>query len=520
MKLGVILAILAFIAMIGGTVVVAIFTLIFEIGKHYRVLKINDYQEEVTLYREYEEIEVVKGMNLSSGDQIYTFAQSQAEIVADSDKYILIRENSGVTINSTGNKRKGKLEIVLDYGSTLIEIENKLGRNSEFEVHTPNAIAAVRGTIFEVRYDANNMETTIIVTEGTVEVTTNNGTQMIGAGEACVAQGRDGDIISIIPVPKHLEENAFDIPDDSGLLPYTVSVKELEGWGFLDETGNEYVKGSLGFVKDDLFMVYSLCGEDEYNQEVAMWENDINTEEPEYVKNTDGDTVTVIHYYEESGSLKAIEFLREIEAGTYLRVYIYDYAGGEILGGIQVDEFVKITTKEYFVGAGEVSNITEEELLSSLRGNADREFLVYCIAFMTKCNLFGNTNYLATALGDLYYDTRTDSYDIAELNEKFSLITDETIQESMIPSTASIQGDRLVYEPCNVTEGDYISVTIEHYTRTDSGEIQIDYSYKMSYGSDGTSGCTGTAVAHLVEDANGEYMISYVEILEREEWEY
>lgn len=47
------------------------------------------------------------------------------------------------------------LKIELKYGTSLIEIENKLEDGSTFEVETPNASLSVRGTTFEARYGEN-----------------------------------------------------------------------------------------------------------------------------------------------------------------------------------------------------------------------------------------------------------------------------------------------------------------------------------------------------------------------------
>lgn len=140
------------------------------LGKGYRVIKVDDFDGEVILERDSDEKDLFEGMKLKSEDTLTTEEDGLIELLVDTDKHILAREDTCFTIQSSGNKKKGKLTIELEYGASLIEIENKLPDGYEVGVETPNASLSVRGTTFEVSYDKKTNTTVVEVTEGKVKV--------------------------------------------------------------------------------------------------------------------------------------------------------------------------------------------------------------------------------------------------------------------------------------------------------------------------------------------------------------
>ena len=66
----------------------------------------------------------------------------------DDDKYILVEENSILTIVAEGTKEDSKTAIHLEQGAITNEIQNKLNPNSSYEVTTPNSVMAVREPYF------------------------------------------------------------------------------------------------------------------------------------------------------------------------------------------------------------------------------------------------------------------------------------------------------------------------------------------------------------------------------------
>lgn len=178
------IAVLVIVAIVAVVVAVVI-------SKGYRVIKVEEFEGEVTLERSSDEKEVFEGMKLKSEDTVTTEEDGLVELLVDDDKHILAKENTCFTIQSTGNNKKGKLTIELEYGTSLVEIENKLPDGYDVEVETPNASMSVRGTTFEVVYDKITKITTLVVTEGKVRVKTEDDAITVEAGESAVIEGTE-----------------------------------------------------------------------------------------------------------------------------------------------------------------------------------------------------------------------------------------------------------------------------------------------------------------------------------------
>lgn len=173
---------------IGAVAILLAVVAVILFGKGYRVIKVEDFDGDVVLERNSSEKDIFEGMKLKSEDTLTTETNGLIELLVDSDKHIMARENTCFTIKSNGNKKKGKLLIELEYGSGLIEIENKLPDGYELEVETPNATLSVRGTTFEVEYNKDTKSTTVKVTEGKVRVESKEETIEVEAGEGAVVQ--------------------------------------------------------------------------------------------------------------------------------------------------------------------------------------------------------------------------------------------------------------------------------------------------------------------------------------------
>ena len=174
--IGIILVVV--IAIVGTIVVVA--------NKGHRVIKVDKILGEASLERIDNEHEIYENINLQSEDAVITGQDGQVELLIDSDKHILARENTKFKVVSSGNETKGKLKIELLYGTSLVEIENKLPDGAFFEVETPNATIGVRGTVFETSYDEDENKTVVVVTSGQVEVTTDMEKVIVEAGQSVI----------------------------------------------------------------------------------------------------------------------------------------------------------------------------------------------------------------------------------------------------------------------------------------------------------------------------------------------
>ena len=152
----------------------------------YRSVKLEEYNGTVALTRQDKDVEPYKGIMLKPLDTVETMQDSFASLNVDNDKHLGVEENTKLSINATGNENSGKVTIHLEYGSTLITIDEKLPVDSDFEVETPNAICGVRGTTFKVTYDKDDLSTRVDVTEGIVNVKACDISIDVNAGESVV----------------------------------------------------------------------------------------------------------------------------------------------------------------------------------------------------------------------------------------------------------------------------------------------------------------------------------------------
>uniref|UniRef100_UPI00405641B3 FecR family protein n=1 Tax=Acetatifactor sp. TaxID=1872090 RepID=UPI00405641B3 len=548
------------------TIVVAAVVVLTKKNEEYRVLKVENYEGMVTLERDVKQEDIFEGMNLKSQDTVTTGSASLIEILADSDKHILAEENTCFSIESTGDEEKGKIAITLEYGTSLYTIENKLNEDSYFEVTTPNATLSVRGTTFEVSYDKDKIETTLVVSEGIVEVVTATEIKDVEAGNAVTITGYTGTIaevfsgVAINELPIYTDEVAFYLSkwlsEENVELKAELGVKLLEGWTYVDASHDEYIINEL--KRDGVSIRYTASDESEYNNSVSYREEQGHIVSMETVENSDGDEIICIAYdfKGENGSYAyGYDFYKKITEDMYLHIYIYDEDGGTSLGKIDINKYIDITRDCYYVLEGDVSEsnanesianqstgilneiladgISEEEFPEVLKGNANLTQLQFLLEVMQKCKVNGNENYLSTALSSIYYNQKNSdaytpiaetnsgcTYDVTVLNNMFSVMTDEQISASNIPMTCTINGNELTYQACTVSSGGKIAVTIDNYYVAENAEIVVEYSYHMTYGSDGMSGVDGTSIAHLMPDEDGKYKINSIENVTVEEFEY
>ncbi len=139
----------------------------------YRSIQIYDMEGTATIEREtIGQVDAVENLYLESGDRIFVAEDSYVRLKLDDDKYVMVEENSVLSIVAEGTKEDSKTSITLEQGAITNEIQNKLNENSSYEVTTPNSVMAVRGTVFrvEITYDENgDIYTKISTFEGGVD---------------------------------------------------------------------------------------------------------------------------------------------------------------------------------------------------------------------------------------------------------------------------------------------------------------------------------------------------------------
>ncbi|MGN1102684.1 MAG: FecR domain-containing protein, partial [Huintestinicola sp.] len=133
-------------------VAAAVITVMLLSGKNeaYRVIKIFDVSGKADVERSAVVLDAYKGMNLESGDVLSVREDSTARISLDGDKFILLDRNTVLEMKAEGTASDSRTTINLVSGTILNELTQPLSANSVYEVNTPKATMAVRGTEFTV----------------------------------------------------------------------------------------------------------------------------------------------------------------------------------------------------------------------------------------------------------------------------------------------------------------------------------------------------------------------------------
>jgi hypothetical protein len=106
------------------------------------------------------------GMPLEVGDQIFTQSESFAEIRYVIGTVLRMDEKTKITLESSSEKTvKSKSAI----GTVWINMRKLVSTGNEFQVSTPTAVAAIRGTVFDMSYTPDSASY-VAVFEGKVAV--------------------------------------------------------------------------------------------------------------------------------------------------------------------------------------------------------------------------------------------------------------------------------------------------------------------------------------------------------------
>lgn len=140
-------------------------------NKTYRSIKIVELEGDVNIDREgVDGINASVNMNLVSGDRLTTGQDAYVVLCLDTDKYVMLGEYGSMKVNAHGKENASKTSVELEAGSVLSEIQNPLGKDSTYDIVTPNATMSVRGTVFEVHRDMKEKNISVLVYDGCVAV--------------------------------------------------------------------------------------------------------------------------------------------------------------------------------------------------------------------------------------------------------------------------------------------------------------------------------------------------------------
>lgn len=124
------------------------------------------------------------GMAVAVGFLIRTAASAKADLALADGSLITIGERSAIVLNRNiiGTKDRKNTSFGVLMGGMKLKV-NKLTGKDEFKVQTPTAVAAVRGTDFEVAL-ASDGSTMVAVSEGKVNVAGDSGSADVKRGES------------------------------------------------------------------------------------------------------------------------------------------------------------------------------------------------------------------------------------------------------------------------------------------------------------------------------------------------
>jgi len=114
--------------------------------------------------------------DINFGDSIKTDSESQVEIVFNNTNSIRIDENSKMVVNLIPvSKKEHTIEVFNIVGTIVSDIKKLTTTRDQYQVRTPTAVAAIRGTFFSVSFSINSKSSHINVFGGKVWVKGNKG---------------------------------------------------------------------------------------------------------------------------------------------------------------------------------------------------------------------------------------------------------------------------------------------------------------------------------------------------------
>ena len=201
-----------------------------------------------------DDLEPYANMLLKSGDTVRVDAGSMT-LKLDEDKYVYVEENTEFKLIAQGTDENSKTKIELTKGAITNEIQNKLSTESSYEVNTPNATMAVRGTVFrvEVTYDeAGVCYTKVSTLEGKVASRLVYADGTVSEQEVLIEHGYE---VIIYQDDKNTDYMGDVEPIDFSKLPQAVSerfgalIDELkEELGLKEETTNQKSEYTVTFL--------------------------------------------------------------------------------------------------------------------------------------------------------------------------------------------------------------------------------------------------------------------------------
>lgn len=261
--------------------------------KTYRTIAVHEAEGATLITTDGKENgEAYVGRHLYSGDDARVQAAAGLTLVLDNDKYVYAEENTHFWLSATGKEGKTKTAIYVENGDSLHYLQEKLGADEKYEVTSPAATMAVRGTVFRVyAYVQDGYEYTLLeVYQGVVEVSLKTTTgeyngvvRSFSAGESALMRADDEISEFLEPgssdglreieyrkVPKSVAYHLGEVIDQGEVLSIT---KELL-YDYVDIIDHEYEEElvSAATCTEDGLMhqICHICGQEGEDVVVPM----------------------------------------------------------------------------------------------------------------------------------------------------------------------------------------------------------------------------------------------------------
>jgi hypothetical protein len=133
---------------------------------------------------------------LNDGDRLRTHTGSRASIKLPDNSLVSIGENSEVEMSEFRmDDRSRSVKVKLFMGKVRSRVGHFFGKESKYEVETPNGVLAARGTDFLVEHSSGDGggQTTLTVYSSSVDITASGQTMTVSAGNMATF-GPTGDI--------------------------------------------------------------------------------------------------------------------------------------------------------------------------------------------------------------------------------------------------------------------------------------------------------------------------------------
>lgn len=200
MKKGIVVGAAA-VVVVAATAVVLILTGGKKKNPSYRTIAVHEATGTTLISTDSKENgEAYVGRHLYSGDDAKVQPEAELTLILDNNKYVYAEENTHFWLEASGTEKHGKTSLHVEEGDTLHYLQEDLNGDESYEVTSPAATMAVRGTVFRVYAFMQDGEyyTLLEVYQGRVEVSlkTTTGTyngivRTVEAGERALMRAGD-----------------------------------------------------------------------------------------------------------------------------------------------------------------------------------------------------------------------------------------------------------------------------------------------------------------------------------------